>query len=97
MVIKPSKSDRIFDTVNVLVMLFWIVIIAYPLIFIVSASFSDPAAVQSGKMTFFPVGFTVEGYRTLFRTDAIWTGYKNTIIYTVLGTVVQLFLNITCG
>lgn len=97
MVIKPSKSDRIFDTVNFLIMLFWIVIIAYPLIFLVSASFSDPAAVQSGKMMLFPVGFTLEGYKTLFRTEAIWTGYKNTIIYTVLGTIVQLFLNITSG
>lgn len=97
MVIKPCKSDRIFDTTNVIFMLICIIVVAYPLIFIVSASFSDPAAVNSGEMKLFPIGFTLEGYKTLFRTKAIWTGYKNTIIYTVFGTILQLFFNILCG
>ena len=97
MVIKPCKSDRIFDTTNVIFMLLCIIVVAYPLIFIVSASFSDPAAVNSGEMKLIPIGFTLEGYKTLFRTKAIWTGYKNTIIYTAFGTILQLFFNILCG
>lgn len=66
------------------------VIVAYPIIYIVSASISDPKLVGSGEMWLWPRGITFEGYLRVFDNAKIWSGYKNTIIYTLAGTAVNL-------
>lgn len=68
------------------------VIIAYPLFFVVIASFSDPQAVLGGKITFWPVGFNLESYKMILKEPKIWNGYRNTIFYTVLGTFINFIL-----
>jgi len=70
------------------------VIILYPLIFIVSSSFSSGAAVSTGKVVFLPVDFSVEGYVHVFNYPRVWTCYGNTIFYTVVGTCLNLFLTV---
>jgi len=70
------------------------VIVVYPMYFIVIASFSDPLAVTAGKVLFFPRDISLEGYKTLFETDNIMIAYRNTILYTVLGTFVALAVNL---
>ena len=60
-------------------------IVAYPIYFVLIASFSDPAMVNSGQVLAIPKGITLEGYKAVFQDDAIMTGYKNSIIYTVTG------------
>lgn len=97
MVIKRTKSDVVFDWINNVIMVISLIVVAYPLIFVVSASFSNPSDVQNGNMWLFPVNFTLEGYKTLFRTSDIWVGYKNTIIYTVFGTIINLIFTVSCG
>lgn len=97
MVIKRTRSDLIFDIVNNIIMIFSLIIVAYPLIFIISASFSNPADVQNGTMWLYPTHFTLEAYKTLFRTSDIWIGYKNTIIYAALGTLVNLVCTVSSG
>jgi len=71
-----------------------LVIIIYPLYFIVIASFSDPSMVNTGKVWLFPVGFTLDGYSALFANESIWIGYRNTIMYVVVGTFIHLAVNI---
>lgn len=88
--IKPAKSDRMFNISNKILVWFFIIIISYPLIYIVSASISDPAAVNSGKMWLFPKGITFEGFKRVFESSDIWIGYRNTIFYTLLGTLINL-------
>jgi putative aldouronate transport system permease protein len=61
---------------------------------VVIASFSDPSAVASGQVWLFPKGFTLDGYKELLRHSEIWIGYGNTILYTVVGTLIGLFVNI---
>ena len=89
-----STSDYIF---NIIVYSFSIMIllaVVYPVYFIIIASFSDPYAVSGGKVWFYPVGFTLDGYKELLRHNDIWRGYWNTILYTVVGTFIGLAVNI---
>ncbi|NGP43856.1 carbohydrate ABC transporter permease [Bacillaceae bacterium SIJ1] len=92
-----SLSDKTFDIINTSFLLVIVVMITYPLIFVLSASISDPLAVSSGEMWLWPTGITFEGYQRVFENDAIWTGYRNTIFYTVLGTILHLIVLIPCG
>ena len=72
-------------------------LILYPLYFIVIASISDPYAVNAGRVIFFPKGITVEGYARVLEHAPLWRGYKNTIIYVLLGTSVNLALTLSGG
>src|SRR5699024_9057961 len=71
--------------------------IIYPLIFVVSASISDPNAVNTGKMWLWPVDITFDGFKRVFQNEAIWIGYKNTIIYTLVGTSLHIFVLLPCA
>lgn len=95
--IKLTGSDKVFNIFVYLFLTIALIIVAYPLIYIVSASISDPFAVNSGKMLLFPKGITFEGYQTIFENQALWRGYANTIFYTVLGTSINLFVTIPAG
>ena len=66
----------------------------YPLYYTVIASFSDYIPVATGKISFWPVDFTTLAYEAVFENQEIWSGYLNTIIYTVCGTLFNLFLTI---
>lgn len=95
--IKRSKEDLIFDIITYIISGLLLLITLYPMYFVVIASFSDPTAVSLGNVTFLPKGFSLKGYKALFEYEEIWTGYKNTIIYTVLGTMTSLCVNIPAG
>jgi len=71
-----------------------LLIVLYPLYFVVIASFSDPSAVASGQIWIVPKGFTLDGYTELLKHNEIWRGYGNTILYTIAGTFVGLAVNI---
>lgn len=92
--LKKYNSDQIFDFFITVISLIVTVIILYPLIFVVSASFSNPDYVLNGEVKLLPKGFTLEPYKMVFENKDIWTGYRNSIIYTVLGTVISMFLTI---
>lgn len=68
--------------------------IAYPLYFVVIASFSDPTLVSTGQITFWPKEITFKGYEMVFEYDNLWTGYRNTIFYTVVGTMFNLIVTL---
>ena len=83
---RKTRSDRIFDVVVGVLCFIFLIIAAYPLYLVVIASISDPTAVSQGKVLFVPVGFSLRGYNYIFQNRDIWTGYANTILYTVCGT-----------
>lgn len=89
-----SAGDKIFDIINHLILLLVTIAVFYPLYFIVIASFSDPAAVASGNVHLLPKGFNLDGYAKVFENQKIWTGYANSILYTVVGTAINLALTI---
>src|SRR5690625_4687209 len=92
--IKETKADRIFNFINYTFLTLALVIVLYPLIYIISASISDPSTVNSGKMWLLPKNITFEGYRLILQNDGIWRGYLNTIIYTALGTSINLVVTL---
>lgn len=87
---KRSKDDMIFDVAVNIILTLILIVVMYPLVYIISASFSSPEAVVSGRVVLFPVDVSLEGYRAVFRNKDVWMGYKNTIIYTVFGTFINL-------
>lgn len=93
-VIKDTKADKVFKILNYSFLFIAFIIVLYPLIYIISASVSNPSEVSSGKMWLFPKGVTWEGYKLILQNDLIWKGYLNTILYTVLGTMVNLLFTI---
>ncbi|MFL2099800.1 carbohydrate ABC transporter permease [Desemzia sp. FAM 23991] len=95
--IKESKTDRMFLTVVYLLLLIALLIVVYPLVYILSASISDPSVVNSGEMWLFPKEITFKGYQTILQNEAIWRGYLNTIVYTVVGTLINLAVTIPAG
>jgi putative aldouronate transport system permease protein len=95
--VKESFLDRIFLIGIYSILTLVILAILYPLYFTVIASFSDPQAVYQGRVILLPKGFTVEGYQRLMMDPAIPRGYLNTIIITVLGTIISVFLTLTAA
>jgi putative aldouronate transport system permease protein len=92
--IRQGASDKVFQiALNVIAVLI-LIIILYPLYFVIIASFSDPSAVSGGQVWLLPKGVTLDGYKELFRHKEIWIGYANTIIYTLAGTVIGLVVNL---
>ncbi len=89
-----ARSDRIFNVINTTFLTAVLLAVIYPLIFIVSASFSSPEAVASGRVLLWPVELSLEGYRAVFAYEPVWTGYANTLFYTVTGTVVNVVLTL---
>lgn len=95
--IKNSPEDKaLYFFVNT-VLIFTMIIIAYPLIFILSSSFSSPAAVSTGRVVLLPVELSLEGYKAVFSHRHILTGYRNTIFYTVVGTAINVSLTMLCA
>ena len=92
--IKPTLSDRVFDIINVIVMLILLVIFVWPLWFVVIASVSNPNEVWMGNVILWPKGFTLLSYEELINYSRIWTGYANTIFYTVVGTALNLVMTV---
>ncbi|MDO7907590.1 carbohydrate ABC transporter permease [Paenibacillus sp. JX-17] len=95
--VNNRSSDRIMEIVLYAVAVVLLVILIYPLYFIIIASFSDPASVANGQVWLFPRGFTLAGYQELLKHSNIWIGYRNTILYTVVGTAISLVVNISAA
>ena len=87
MVIKETRSDKIFNFFNYLILGAIFVVCLYPLWFIIIASISDPNLVNSGQVWFWPKSVSLDGYKNLLADDSVLRGYLNTLIYTVGGTL----------
>ncbi|KFF30982.1 ABC transporter, permease protein [Bifidobacterium bombi DSM 19703] len=89
-----TLGDWAVDVIIFLVLALIVVLVLYPLWFVVIASFSSPTAVSTGQVTLLPKGVSLEGYRKVLEDQRIWLGYRNTIVYTILGTAVNLIVTI---
>ena len=88
------KKIELFDVVNISLVLIITLLIFYPLYFCVIASFSKPESVINGETLLWVKNFTLDSYKHVFKESSLWVGYKNTIIYTVLGTLYNLVMTI---
>ena len=95
--INHSRGDRVFYTINYTVIIILTISVLYPLIYILSSSFSSGRAVSSGKVILLPVDFSIEGYKRVFQNPRVYIGYRNTIFYTVVGTFINIFITLFCA
>ncbi|MCL2832205.1 MAG: carbohydrate ABC transporter permease [Treponema sp.] len=91
---QKSYNDLFFDLFVFIFGIVILIITAYPLYFIIIASFSDSIAVNSGKVWLLPSNITFEGYIKVFQDERIWRGYRNTILYTISGTFISLLFTL---
>lgn len=91
---RKLKDDTIFDIVNYTLLGIVLILILYPLIYIVSSSFSSVDAVVQGKVRFLPVDFSLEGYKAVFKSSKVISGYLNSFLYTGLGTAINIVMTL---
>ncbi len=90
--IKMGRDDKIYYAVIHIILVLVLIVIGYPLIYIVSSSFSSPTAVSTGKVILWPVDLSLEGYEAVFKNKDVLSGYLNTIIFTVCGTTINVIM-----
>ncbi|NGP45437.1 carbohydrate ABC transporter permease [Bacillaceae bacterium SIJ1] len=94
---RRSRADRLFDMANIVFFCILLLVILYPLYFIIIASISDPDAVNQGLTFLLPKDITFEGYKSIFQDARIWQGFMNSFVYMIVGTIIKLSLTITAG
>ena len=97
MKIRESRTDRTFNVFNLVLVTLLFLIVLYPLLYVVSCSVSAPDKVGNGEVILFPKGLNIEGYKRVFREKNILIGYRNTIFYTVVGTMLNLVMTLPCA
>lgn len=95
--VRVSSGDTVFHVLNWIFLSFMLVVVLFPLLNVVSSSLSAPAAVGSGRVFLWPVGFSLNAYSMLFREQQLMTGLYNTIIYTVAGTCLNIVITVMCA
>lgn len=93
-IVKGPSDERWFDVLVYFIAAVIIIIVLYPLVFVVSASFSDPARVLNGEVWLLPKGITLDAFNNILRNDKIWIGYRNSIFYTVVGTLINITMTL---
>lgn len=94
--IKETRGERIFTWTIYGILFLFCALIIFPLLHIISGSFSDPMSLLRGEVSFWPKGFTLTMYEKVFKDSSIWRGYRNTIFYTVMGTAISVAIT-TCA
>lgn len=95
--VKLGRNDKIFFIICYTIIILLTILVLYPIIYIISASFSDAAALARGEVWLWPVDFSLDGYRAVFNYDKVWIGYRNTIFYVVVGTVINVAMTLICA
>ncbi len=91
---KKITQDKVVYIVNYVLLLLLLVAVLYPLIYIVSCSFSAGDALMTGKVKLLPVAPTLQSYKAVFKYQSIWIGYRNSILYAVVGTLISMVLTL---
>lgn len=94
---RDFSKDRLANILFYIIAVIMILLIVYPLWFVIIASFSNPADVANGEVWLWPKKWDLSGYKELFKQEQIWISYRNTIIYTIVGTFIALAVNIPAG
>jgi putative aldouronate transport system permease protein len=92
--IRESLGDRVFLLFVYTFLAVVLLIVLYPLVYVVSSSFSSPVAVSSGRVWLWPVDFSLRGYQVAFSNPQIVTGYANSLYYTIFGTLISVTLTV---
>lgn len=92
-----KKQDRLFYAFTYTLVIVLTLCVLYPIIYIVSASFSNSDMVAQGKVWLWPVDFSLQAYKIILKRPEVWNGYLNTIFYTVFGTILNVAMTLLCA
>ena len=92
-----SLEDKIVTFVIYAFLTLITLVILYPIVYVVSASFSEPQAVISGRVKLFPVDFTLRGYEAVFKNGKLINGFMNSIFYVAVSLVLNLTMTMLCA
>ena len=92
--VRLATSDYVMDIVINIIMFILFLIVLYPLIYVLSSSFSSGKAVTDGKVLLWPVEPSIQGYKLVFSYKKVWVGYYNTIVNTVVATVLNIIMTV---
>lgn len=92
-----KNADRMTDVIINLCLVVVALMAIYPLWYVLIASVSEPGAIANGQVLAWPVGFNLEGYAKLFETKKVWIGYRNSLLYALVGTIVNLLVQLPCA
>lgn len=95
--IKTGKKDKMFYTIVYVSVIILTLLVLYPIVYVVSASFSSSTAVAEGRVWLFPVEPCLDAYKAVFAYKDLWRGYANTIFYTVVGTIMNVAITMLCA
>lgn len=95
--IKDCASDKVFYSIVNIIMFVILLIVLVPILNVIASSFSSGEAVSAGKVGIWPVNPTLEGYKAVFKYRDIMTGFKNSVIYTVFGTIIHVIMTLLCA
>ena len=95
--IRSIREDRIFSAFIYTIVTLLTITVLYPIIYIISSSFSSGTAVSTGQVVLWPVDFSIEGYKRVFQYSRVWIGYRNTIFYTIVGTINNVLMTLICA
>ena len=89
-----TMEEKVFNVVNIAILCLIVILTLYPLIYVVSSSFSKPFYIMTNQVWLLPKGFTVASYEELFKRPSLWTSYGNTLLYTFAGTAFSMLLTV---
>ena len=95
--LRISGSDLAFEIINTVLLLFAFILVAYPLLYVLSSSFSSVEATRTGRVRLVPIQPSLEAYRVLFQYKKVWIGYGNSAFYAIFGTLINVTLTILAG
>ncbi len=95
---KPqSTGSKIFSVINYILLTVIGFIMFYPMFYVFIVSISSAEYINQGAISFWPKGINFEAYSRVFQNESIWIGYKNTILYTVVGTIINVVVTAMCA
>lgn len=92
---QPTRPYRVFQGVNGVILTLVVLVTLYPFVNIIARSLSGERQIRAGEVTLWPEGFNLTTYRIVFQDSMFWRNYGNTVLYTVVSTVVAMVLT-TC-
>lgn len=95
--VRTGSGDKIFYAISYTIIIILTISVLYPIVYCISASFSSADALMSGKVWLWPVEFNTQGYQAILKSQNVWIGYRNTIFYTVVGTLINVAMTLMCA
>ncbi|WP_139820972.1 carbohydrate ABC transporter permease [Krasilnikoviella flava] len=92
---RDTRGYRAFTVLNTVVLVVVSLFMLYPFVTVLAQSFSSPGAIKAGLVSFWPVGFNLDTYRAVAQDQMFWASYRNTLVYTLVGTTIAMVLTTT--